>query len=48
MPLDTTGVGDASVGELSAGLLHFNGDILKATTFASATAAISVTRKRSN
>lgn len=43
--IDTTGAGDAFVGGLGAGLLHFNGDILKATTFASATAAISVTKK---
>ncbi|MEE3234759.1 MAG: ribokinase [Candidatus Latescibacterota bacterium] len=43
--IDTTGAGDAFVGGLGAGLIHFKGDMLKATDFASATAGISVTRK---
>jgi ribokinase len=43
--IDTVGAGDAFVGGLGAGITHFNGDILKATDFASATAGISVTRK---
>ena len=43
--IDTTGAGDAYVGGLGAGLIHFDGNVLKATNFASATAGISVTRK---
>jgi ribokinase len=41
---DTTGAGDAFVGAFAAGLVQFNGDVLKAAEFGNAAAALSVTR----
>jgi ribokinase len=42
--VDTTGAGDAFVGGFAAGLVKFDGDILKAAHFGSAVAALSVTK----
>jgi|CZKI01.1.fsa_nt_gi ribokinase len=42
--VDTTGAGDAFVGGFAAGLVRFDGDLLKAARFGNAAAALSVTR----
>ncbi len=42
--IDSTGAGDAFVGNLAAGLVKFQNDILRAAEFANAAAALSVTR----
>ena len=42
--IDTTGAGDAFVGGLASGLVQFDKDINKATEYANAVAALSVTK----
>ncbi len=42
--VDSTGAGDAFVGNLAAGLVKFQNDILRAAHFANAAAALSVTK----
>ena len=43
--VDTTGAGDAFVGAFAAGMQRYEGDLLKAASFANRAAALSVTRK---
>lgn len=43
-PVDTTGAGDAFVGGFAAGLVKFNKNVFEATHFATAVAALAVTR----
>ena len=42
--VDTTGAGDAFVGGFAAGLIRFDGDQIHAARFATAVAALSVTK----
>jgi Sugar kinases, ribokinase family len=42
--VDSTGAGDAFVGNLAAGFVKFRGDLLRAAHFANAAAALSVTK----
>jgi ribokinase len=43
-PVDTTGAGDAFNGGLAAGLIHFDGDILRAIRYATVVAGLSTER----